>query len=293
MSEKIIKIDKNKINFDKVYGRSQDALSDNGKTVRAREEYWGDNNQDLYLDLETGMVIEGSEDGVGLGFINPNDINKSVLSNDNSQFVKKEVLANDNSQFMYGDKKEVLANDNSQFKNGSKIETIKGIDPKNDYSNYNGSEHNPDAGINTNTDSRFISEYAKPEDFNYELPDSNKMAAMARNMGFTDEQIKIAISISRHETGNYDHLAGGYNYGGVSGSGDLGYSIFYDKNGNPHKYAKYSSKDVGMNAYLQNLKKNYFDIGLDSVESIARKYLGYDNTSNWIRSVKSNMKQNK
>ena len=124
---------------------------------------------------------------------------------------------------------------------------------------------------------------SNPSDFSYKHTESNILAAKARNMGFSDEQIKIAIGISRWETGNYEHLAGGYNYGGVTGSGDAGQSVFYDQDGN--QYAKYSSPDVGMDAYLNNLKKNYFDQGLTSVESMARKYLGYDNTSSWINGV--------
>ena len=120
----------------------------------------------------------------------------------------------------------------------------------------------------------------KPEDFNYSLEDSNILAAKAKNMGFTDDQVAIAIGISRHETGNYKHLAYGYNYGGVTGSGDLG---------SQGGYAKYSSKDVGMDAYLTNLKENYFDQGYNTVESMARKYLGYDDTSNWIDKVYKSM----
>ena len=123
----------------------------------------------------------------------------------------------------------------------------------------------------------------KPENFNFKHESSNILAAKAKNMGFNDEQILIAVGISRYETGNYQHLAGGFNYGGVTGSGDAG------KTG---KYAKYSSQDVGMDAYLNNLKENYFDVGLNSVDSMARKYLGYDNTSHWISQVKGCMEKN-
>ena len=119
------------------------------------------------------------------------------------------------------------------------------------------------------------------EDFGFRHEESNTLAKMAKDKGFTDDQIKIAIGISRFETGNYKHLGYGYNYGGVTGKGDAG-----SKNG----YAIFSSAEVGMNAYLDNLKKNYFDMGLNTVDSMARKYLGYSSTSHWIKNVKACMK---
>ena len=125
-----------------------------------------------------------------------------------------------------------------------------------------------------------VNKEARAEDFNFKHEESNILAAKARNMGFTDDQIKIAIGISRWETGNYQHLAYGYNYGGVTGNGDLG---------SVKGYAKYSSADIGMDAYLRNLKDNYFDQGLTTVDSMARRYLGYDNTSKWIKGVKGCM----
>ena len=112
---------------------------------------------------------------------------------------------------------------------------------------------------------------AKKEDFNFRHDQSNIIAAKARNMGFTDEQITLAVAISRWETGNYGHLAGGHNYGGVTGMGDAGQSVFVT-NGVTRKFAKYSSDDVGMDAFLNNLKKNYFDIGLDNLVTIGNKY---------------------
>ena len=121
---------------------------------------------------------------------------------------------------------------------------------------------------------------AQPSDFNYKHEQSNILAAKARNMGFTDEQITMAIGISRWETGNYEHLAGGYNYGGVSGSGDAG-SATYDG----HVYAQYSSQDVGMDAFLSNLKENYFDQGYTTIEGMSRKYLGYTDDGSWARGV--------
>ena len=125
---------------------------------------------------------------------------------------------------------------------------------------------------------------AQPSDFSFKHEDSNILAAKARNMGFTDDQIRVAIGISRWETGNYQHLAGGYNYGGVSGSGDAG-SATYDG----HVYAQYSSKDAGMDAFLINLKTNYYDQGLTTPEAMSRKYLGYEDNGSWTNGVKGCM----
>lgn len=121
---------------------------------------------------------------------------------------------------------------------------------------------------------------ATKDDFNFRHEDSNILAAKARNMGFTDEQILIAVGISRYETGNYEHLAGGYNYGGVTGEGDAGYLI-YDN----HKYARYTTKDKGMDAFLANLKENYFDVGRTTVASISKPYTGQADPSHWINNV--------
>ena len=141
--------------------------------------------------------------------------------------------------------------------------------------------NNPENGTTRTIDIHIEPNY-KPEAFNFKHEDSNILAAKAKNMGFTDDQILIAIGISRWETGNYQHLAGGFNYGGVTGKGDAG---------SFEGYAKYSTKDIGMDAYLDNLKRNYFDMGYNSVDGMARKYLGYDATSHWISGVKGCMEK--
>lgn len=106
---------------------------------------------------------------------------------------------------------------------------------------------------------------------------SNTLANMARGMGFTEEQVKLAVGISRWETGNYQYLAGGNNYGGVTGTGDAG---------SHNQYANYSTPEIGMRAYLENLKRNYIDLGLTTPEACAKKYLGYvDESGNWVNGV--------
>lgn len=276
----IKKIEKSQIDFSKIYSSQKSAQADDGNYVKAHEEYWGDTG-DLYFDDETGMV---SEDGIGIGFINKKDLlnitkaqpvekNYSKIYDTKAALAQKRLeerqagISNEASPYEIKSiqittplgKKKVNANDNSQFVSRNSEVNIEDIVPE-----------------AAETPKQY-----KPDDFNYSYEDSNILAAKAKNMGFTDEQVKIAIGISRHETGNYKHLAYGFNYGGVTGKGDLG---------SQGGYAKYSSKDVGMDAYLSNLKKNYFDMGLNTVESLARKYLGYDDTSHWISSVHKCMK---
>lgn len=66
----IRKIDKKDIDFTKIYGNSSDAMNQGDNTINVNEKYWGDNDE-LTFNEETGLISEG---GVGLGFINPNDL---------------------------------------------------------------------------------------------------------------------------------------------------------------------------------------------------------------------------
>ena len=66
----IYKIDKSQIDFSKIYGNKQSCMAHDNNTIKAAERYWGDTD-DLYYDDETGMVSEG---GVGLGFVNIQDL---------------------------------------------------------------------------------------------------------------------------------------------------------------------------------------------------------------------------
>ena len=66
----IRKIQKSEIDFNKIHGTSASAMSKDDNTIKAIEKYWGDTG-DLYFDDETGLI---TEDGVGLGFINAEDL---------------------------------------------------------------------------------------------------------------------------------------------------------------------------------------------------------------------------
>lgn len=88
---------------------------------------------------------------------------------------------------------------------------------------------------------------------------SCKIAENAKKIGLNEEQTLISIAISKWETGNYTSNAfkNKNNVGGMMCSSEL---------------ISYNSLDDGISAFLNNLKKNYFDIGLDTLEKIQPKY---------------------
>lgn len=89
---------------------------------------------------------------------------------------------------------------------------------------------------------------------------------------------RIAVAISRWETGNYTS------------------SIYHNKNNVGGLYCNgflsYQTLDEGIDAFVSNLKRNYFDLGLDTLEEIQKKYcpIGADNdpnnlNKNWLGGV--------
>lgn len=89
---------------------------------------------------------------------------------------------------------------------------------------------------------------------------------------------RIAVAISRWETGNYTS------------------SLYQNKNNVGGLYCKgflsYETLDEGIEAFVSNLKRNYFDLGLDTIEKIQKKYcpIGADNdptglNKNWLGGV--------
>lgn len=86
----IRKIDKNEIDFSKIYSTSSDAINHGDNTVKVHDIYWGDNGE-LTFDEETGLV---SENGVGLGFINRDDL---LAVNTTENIIPQERLSENNS----------------------------------------------------------------------------------------------------------------------------------------------------------------------------------------------------
>lgn len=101
---------------------------------------------------------------------------------------------------------------------------------------------------------------ATKDDFSFRYPESNEIAAAARNMGFTDEEILIAVAISREETGNYTSPAflEKNNFGGMTISN--------------HERMRFETREEGLNRFLLMLRNGYFDKGLTTINAIAPVY---------------------
>lgn len=95
---------------------------------------------------------------------------------------------------------------------------------------------------------------------------SCKIAEKGKKTGLNEEQILISIAISKWETGSYTSVAfkEKNNVGGMMCNNTL--KVF-------------DSLDEGIEAFINNLKNNYFDMGLDTLEKIQPKYcpVGADN----------------
>lgn len=91
----------------------------------------------------------------------------------------------------------------------------------------------------------------------------------AKELGLNEDQTLMSIAISKWETGNYTSVAfrSKNNVGGMMCSNGL---------------ITYGSLEEGIIAFLNNLKYNYFDIGLDTLEKIQPKYcpIGAENDPN-------------
>lgn len=103
----------------------------------------------------------------------------------------------------------------------------------------------------------------------------------ALEYGLNDNQAKISIAISKHETATYtsDIFKNKNNIGGLYNSGA---ECFY----------AYKSVEDGIDAFIKNLKNGYFDKDLNTIEDIQKKYapLNVENdptnlNSNWVSGV--------
>lgn len=136
----------------------------------------------------------------------------------------------------------------------------------------------------TNTETKEVyvlqETYIEKEKCNYGLYEC-AIYDEAIEQGMTKEQSKVAIAISKHETGSYTSslFKNSNNIGGLY-------------NSSAKKFYSYKSVEDGIEAYVKNLKKGYFDKGLDTIEKIQKKYapLNADNdptglNNNWVNGV--------
>ena len=123
----IQKIQKEDIDFNKVYGTRADA-ENRQNNVKVNEVYWGDNG-DLFYDDETGMV---SENGVGLGFINKDSLLTSEASSDSiyngsyrndSNIMQRSSIDTTNPTENKNSSNEIVSNDISSIENSNNINT--------------------------------------------------------------------------------------------------------------------------------------------------------------------------
>lgn len=114
---------------------------------------------------------------------------------------------------------------------------------------------------------------------------SCKIYNKARELEMTHEEALISISISKWETGNYTSVAfkEKNNIGGMMCNKGL---------------ITYSTLDEGIEKFLTNLKNNYFNIGLDTLEKIQPKYcpIGAKNDPNglnkhWLNGTNKMLKE--
>lgn len=92
---------------------------------------------------------------------------------------------------------------------------------------------------------------------------------------------KLAIAISKHETGVYTSYA-------FKDLNNVGGMMYWTEKGMLLK--KYNTLEDGIEAFVSNLKRNYIDMGLTSIEEIQKKYAPIDINDNgtnqyWVLGV--------
>ena len=106
---------------------------------------------------------------------------------------------------------------------------------------------------------------------------------------------KLSIAIARHECGYQD---GKYLSNAYKEKNNVGGMMYYDASTKTSRLMKFETIDAGIEAYVSNLKRNYFDLGLDTIAKIQPKYApvgaandpyGLNNT--WQIGVKSYLSQ--
>lgn len=94
---------------------------------------------------------------------------------------------------------------------------------------------------------------------------------------------KMAVAISKHETGNYTSYA-------FKSLNNVGGMMYWD--GTKSALQSFKSLDEGIEKYIRNLKYNYYDKGLTTFKTIQQKYapIGADNDDRnlnqyWVKGV--------
>ena len=96
---------------------------------------------------------------------------------------------------------------------------------------------------------------------------SCKIKEVATREGISDW--KIPVAIARHECGYKDNQ---YLSNAFKNKNNVGGMMYYDTTTNSSYLMAFDTIDEGVEAFVSNLKRNYFNVGLDTIEKIQPKY---------------------
>ena len=96
---------------------------------------------------------------------------------------------------------------------------------------------------------------------------SCKIKEVAIREGITDW--KIPVAIARHECGYKDNQ---YLSNAFKNKNNVGGMMYYDTTTKSSYLMSFDTIDEGVEAFVSNLKRNYFNMGLDTIEKIQPKY---------------------
>ena len=150
-----------------------------------------------------------------------------------------------------------------------------------------------------------VSEETKKETEILEVEDVNKVEEIVDKcmMDYTSCKIKevairegindwkIPVAIARHECGYKDNQ---YLSNAFKNKNNVGGMMYYDTTTKSSYLITFDTIDDGIEAFVSNLKRNYFNLGLDTIEKIQPKYAP-NNAANdpyglnefWVSGVKS------
>ena len=118
---------------------------------------------------------------------------------------------------------------------------------------------------------------------------SCKIKEVAIREGINDW--KIPVAIARHECGYKDNQ---YLSNAFKNKNNVGGMMYYDTTTNSSYLMSFDTIDSGVEAFVSNLKRNYFNVGLDTIEKIQPKYAPvnaqndpYGLNEFWVSGVKS------
>ena len=118
---------------------------------------------------------------------------------------------------------------------------------------------------------------------------SCKIKEVAIREGITDW--KIPVAIARHECGYKDNQ---YLSNAFKNKNNVGGMMYYDTTTKSSYLMSFDTIDEGVEAFVSNLKRNYFNVGLDTIEKIQPKYAPVNAANDpyglnefWVSGVKS------